>query len=451
MDFLFTVMAFLLALGVLIVFHELGHYLVARWAGVKVLRFSVGFGRVLWSRRFGRDATEWAISAFPLGGYVKMLDEREAPVAPEELPRAFNRQPVGRRFAIVAAGPIANLLLAILLYWALFIHGVTALRPIIGDVPPNTPAAVSGFTRGDTIVSVDGEAVRSWQDVRWLMLDAAVEGREVALGVANGMTRVLPMRGLTPEDLEGDFLAKLGLNLFEPNLPPVVETVIDGGPAQAAGLQAGDRIVAVAGKPVSQWREVVAQVRASPGKPLTLIVERGGSTQALTLTPNAVRENGTLVGKALAAPRTDPSLAKTLLVDVRYPVGAALLKAIEKTWDTSVFSLKMLGKMLTGDVSWKNLSGPLTIADYAGQTANLGLVPYLTFLALISISLGVLNLLPIPVLDGGHLMYYIAEIVRGRPVSERALAIGQQVGIALLLTLMIFALFNDITRLLPGI
>lgn len=451
MDFLFTLMAFLVALGVLIVFHELGHYLVARWAGVKVLRFSVGFGRVLWSRRLGRDRTEWAISAFPLGGYVKMLDEREAPVAPEELPRAFNRQPVGRRFAIVAAGPIANLLLAIVLYWALFMHGVSALRPIIGDVPPHTPAAVSGFSRGDTIVSVDGEAVRSWQDVRWLMLDAAVERREVVLGLANGMTHVLPMRGLTPEDLEGDFLAKLGLNLFEPNLPPVVETVIDGGPAQAAGLQPGDRIVAIAGRPVRQWREVVAQVRASPGKPLALTIDRAGSTHALTLTPNAVRENGTLVGKALAAPRTDPNLAKTLLVDIRYPVGPALLRAIEKTWDTSVFSLKMLGKMLTGDVSWKNLSGPLTIADYAGQTANLGLVPYLSFLALISISLGVLNLLPIPVLDGGHLMYYMAEIVRGRPVSERALAIGQQVGIALLLTLMIFALFNDITRLLPGI
>lgn len=451
MDFLFTVGAFVLALGVLIVFHELGHYLIARWAGVKVLRFSVGFGRILWSRRFGRDQTEWAIAAFPLGGYVKMLDEREGEVAPADLPRAFNRQPVGRRFAIVAAGPIANLLLAIVLYWVLFMHGVMGVRPIIGDVPTASAATKSGFARGDVIASVNGTPVQTWQDVRWEMLDSVVESGNVELGLANGASRTLPIVGLTPEDLEGDFLQKLGLTFFEPDVEAVVGRVIEGGPAAAAGLAVGDRIVSINGKAVWQWREVVAIVRASPGRALKLEVERQGRIQALSLLPSAVRENGVSVGKVQAAPRRDAALEQRLFVELKYPVGTALGKAIVKTWDTSVFSLKMLGKMLTGDVSWKNLSGPLTIADYAGQTANMGWVPYLTFLALISISLGVLNLLPIPVLDGGHLMYYMAEIIRGRPVSDRALQIGQQVGIALLLTLMVFALFNDITRLMPGI
>lgn len=451
MEFLFTVGAFLLALGVLIVFHELGHYLVARWAGVKVLRFSVGFGRIVWSRRFGRDQTEWSIAALPLGGYVKMLDEREGDVAPEELPRAFNRQPVGKRFAIVAAGPIANLLLAILLYWALYMHGVMGVRPIIGDVPAASAAAKSGFARGDLIASVNGEPVQTWQDVRWEMLDSAVEAKSVELGLSNGIVRTLPVATLTAEDLEGDFLHKLGLTYFEPDVEAVVGRVIEGGPAGRAGLKAGDRIASVNGKPVAQWREVVNIVRANPERQLQLTVMREGRAEIIKLVPAAVRENGVNVGKVQAAPRSDPALEQRLFVELRYPLGAALQKAIVKTWDTAIFSLKMLGKMLTGSVSWKNLSGPLTIADYAGQTANMGLVPYLTFLALISISLGVLNLLPIPVLDGGHLMYYMAEIIRGRPVSERALQIGQQVGIALLLTLMIFALFNDITRLMPGI
>lgn len=451
MDFLFTVGAFLLALGVLIVFHELGHYWVARWAGVKVLRFSVGFGKILWSRRFGRDQTEWAVAAFPLGGYVKMLDEREGEVSPQELPRAFNRQLVGKRFAIVAAGPIANLLLAIILYWALYMHGVMGVRPIIGEIPVTSAAAKSGFARGDVITSVNGESVQTWQDVRWEMLDSVVDAKSVDLGTANGVIRTLPVAGLTPEDLEGDFLHKLGLTYFEPDVAAVIGRVMAGGPAQAAGLVAGDRIVSANGKPVTQWREVVALVRANPGRTLAFTVERQGQTRSLKLVPATVRENGTHVGRAQAAPQTDPMLEQRMFIELRYPAGAALKKAVVKTWDTSIFSLKMLGKMLTGDVSWKNLSGPLTIADYAGQTANLGLVPYLTFLALISISLGVLNLLPIPVLDGGHLMYYMAEIIRGRPVSERALQIGQQVGFALLLTLMIFALFNDITRLMPGI
>ena len=451
MDLLFTVGAFLLALGVLVVFHELGHYLVARWAGVKVLRFSVGFGRILWSRRYGRDQTEWAVAAFPLGGYVKMLDEREGEVPPEDLPRAFNRQPVGRRFAIVAAGPIANLLLAIVLYWVLFMNGVMGVRPIIGDVPTASAAAQSGFNRGDVIASVNGTPVQTWQDVRWEMLDSVVEAKSVDLGLKNGVVRTLPVAGLTSDDLEGDFLQKLGLAFFEPDVEAVVGQVIEGGPAAAAGLSVGDRVVSINGKAVRQWREVVAVVRASPGRALELEVERQGRIQALRLVPSAVRENGVSVGKVQAAPRSDAALQQRLFVELKYPVGAALGKAIVKTWDTSIFSLKMLGKMLTGDVSWKNLSGPLTIADYAGQTANMGWVPYLTFLALISISLGVLNLLPIPVLDGGHLMYYMAEIIRGRPVSDRALQIGQQVGMALLLTLMVFALFNDITRLMPGI
>ena len=454
MTLLTTLVAFVIALGSLILFHELGHYLVARALGVKVLRFSIGFGRPLISRTFGADRTEWVIAAFPLGGYVKMVDEREGKVAPADLPRAFNRQPVQRRFAIVIAGPIANFLLAIAIYWVLFVSGMPGLRPILDEPPPATAAHAAGFHEGDTLVRIGAEPVTTWQDARWVLLQHAVNRAPVKVEVTDRRgyieQRTLDLSGLSSDDLDGDFLRAAGLLRFNPPLEPILGQVVDGSPAQKAGLRAGDRIVAIDGADVASWQEVVNTVREKPGAAIALEVEReGGRVQAAVVT-EAVSDGGRTIGRMGAAPKVDPQAMRAVLTEVRYGFGESFVRAIGKTWETSVFSLKMLGKMLTGHISLKNLSGPITIADYAGQSAQVGWIAYLSFVALISISLGVLNLLPVPLLDGGHLMYYTIEILKGRPVSERAMQIGQQVGMAVLFTLMLLALFNDVNRLISN-
>jgi regulator of sigma E protease len=455
MTLLITVVAFVVALGCLIVVHEFGHFAVARACGVKVLRFSVGFGKPLWLRRLGRDATEWAIAAFPLGGYVKMLDEREGPVAPEELARAFNRQSVWRRLAIVAAGPVANFLLAIALYWVLFIHGVPGVRPVIDEPPPATAASAAGFTAGDTLVRIGDEPVVTWQDTRWILLQRAVQKSVVTVEVRSAggasASRALDLSTLSPADMDSDFLRTLGLMRQQPKLKPVIGELVGGGAAQRAGLKSGDEIVSISNQRIESWDQVVKTVRAAPGTPLIIEIKRAGALQpAIVVTPEVVNESGQKIGRIGAAPLVDRSVLDGLLVEVRYGPLESLGKAVHKTWDTSAFSLKMLGKMIVGEVSLKNLSGPITIADYAGQSAQGGVTSYLMFLALISISLGVLNLLPIPLLDGGHLMYYTFEIFKGRPISDRAIEIGQHVGMALLFTLMAFALYNDINRLISG-
>jgi len=455
MTLLITIVAFIVALGCLIVVHEYGHYVVARACGVKVLRFSVGFGRPLWAKRLGRDATEWVIAAFPLGGYVKMLDEREGEVAPADLPRAFNRQSVWRRIAIVIAGPAANFLLAIALYWALFVHGVPGLRPVVGEPPGGTPAHHAGFAAGDLLLRIGDEPVATWQDARWVFLQRAVQKAVVTIEVRSAgggtATRRLDLSGLTPADLDSDFLRALGLARLQPSLKPIVGEVVSGGAAQRAGLRGGDEIVAISNQRIGSWDQVVQLVRAHPGTALVMEVRRGGVLQpAVAVTPEAVTDNDRKIGRIGAAPRVDRSALADMIVEVRYGPLESLGRALDKTWDTSVFSLKMLGKMIVGEVSLKNLSGPITIADYAGQSAQSGAASYLLFLALISISLGVLNLLPIPLLDGGHLMYYVIEIFKGRPISDRAIEIGQHVGMALLFTLMAFALYNDIYRLIGG-
>jgi regulator of sigma E protease len=455
MNLLITLAAFAAALGSLIIFHELGHYVIARACGVKVLRFSVGFGKTLAARRFGRDRTEWVLAAFPLGGYVKMLDEREGPVVPEELHRAFNRQAVWRRFAIVIAGPAANFLLAILLYWALFLHGVQGVKPVLGPVPAETAAAHAGLKQGETITAVAGEPVATWQDVRWKVLKLMGEAPVVTLEVKNEREHIafrkLSLSAIgAPDDLEGDLLGKLGLSRYRPPIAPIVGQVVPDSPAGRNGVRVKDRVLAIEGDAIVEWDHVVEWVRRHPGEPLEFSIEREGKHLTLRLVPEVAEEQGRKIGRLGIVPEIDPRAMEKLVTEVRYPPGEALMRAIAKTWDMSIFTLRMLGKMIVGEVSWKNLSGPITIADYAGQTAQIGWSAYLSFLALISISLGVLNLLPIPVLDGGHLMYYTIEILKGSPVSERAMEVGQRIGILLLFTLMVFALYNDLTRVLSG-
>jgi regulator of sigma E protease len=453
MTLLHTVASFVIALGLLIVVHELGHYLVARWCGVKVVRFSVGFGRALFSRKLGRDRTEWVVAAIPLGGYVKMVDEREGDVAPADLPRAFNRQSVGRRFAIVAAGPIANFLLAIVVYWALFLTGVQEAKPIVGAPEAGTLAAAAGFARGDAIRAIDGKPMTSWQDVRWTLLQLALDRKRAALEVNTDRGtiewRTLDFAQVDAEE-EPDILGRVGLRLIRPQVPAELGMVTPGGVADRAGLRARDRIVAADGEPVETWDALVAKVRGSPGRPVSLEVRRGGAVLRVDLVPEAVTQARETIGRIGAGPHVEAAAMQDYYFEVRYGVAESFTRAVAKTWDMSIFSLRMLWKMLVGDLSWRNLSGPVTIADYAGQSAQLGVVPYLAFLALISISLGVLNLLPIPLLDGGHLMYYAIEIVKGSPVSERVMELGQRAGLAVLLVLMAFAFYNDINRLLTG-
>jgi len=453
-----TLLAFVGAIVLLVVFHEFGHYWVARRCGVKVLRFSLGFGNVIYSKRFANSDTEWVISAVPLGGYVKMLDEREEEVAPEDLPYAFNRKPVLQRMAIVVAGPLANFLLAIVLYWGLFIHGVPGLKPTLGDVPQGTPAAIAQMQSGETILSINGETIPSWQELHWRLLNLALKQgdaqREISIEAqsASGtpLFHLLDISGLEAKDLDSEFLDKLGLHLYQPVVLPVIGNVAEDSVAQRAGLQQGDHILRANGAAMQRWMDVVEVIRAHPEQAVQLDVQRGALTLQITVVPQAVAESGKTVGKIGAGPKVDEAAWQAMFIEVSYGPLEALTQSLRKTWETSVISLEMLGKMVMGEVSMKNLSGPITIADYAGQSAKMGVVAYLSFLALISISLGVLNLLPIPLLDGGHLLYYVAELVKGSPASELAWEIGQKIGIALLGTLMVFAIYNDINRLVSG-
>jgi regulator of sigma E protease len=455
MNLVIAIPAFIVAIGILVTIHELGHYLAARWCGVKVLRFSIGFGKALWLKRVGPDQTEWVIAALPLGGYVKMADERDGTVdahAPAiEKARAFNNKTVWQRVFIAAAGPAANFILAAFFYWALFITGLPATKPYLAAALPNTAAASAGFVEFDLITKIAGRDVETWADARLALVEQATDRGFVEIETENdrGARRIktLDMTGVAKDELDRDFLGKLGLILFQGRVSSVVNKVAPKSPAERAGLQVQDKVVAVNGSPLQQWGGLVNTLRASADKPVTLTVQRAGTNTDIVITPEKITENGESFGRAGIEPVIDRSDVAKMNTTVRYGVFKSIPRAIAKVWDMSIFSVKMMVKMVTGQVSWKNLSGPVTIADYAGQSAQTGIIQYIMFLALISISLGVLNLLPIPVLDGGQLMYYMIEIFKGSPVSERTMEIGQQVGLTLLLGLTAFAFYNDIHRL----
>lgn len=451
MDTIQNVLAVIVVLGLLITFHEFGHFWVARRCGVKVLRFSVGFGKPLWSR-FDRQGTEYAIAAIPLGGYVKMLDEREGPVAPEERDQAFNRKSVWARIAIVAAGPIANLLLALVAYWALFVYGSTTVAPVIGEVTPGSLAAQGGLRSGQEIVSVEGRETPSWNEVNLQLIaaigangDLDVTTRDPAGGASR--THTVPVQQWLVRQDPPQPMSSLGITPWRPEVPAVLGRVLEDSPASRAGLQAEDRILSVDGSPVADWVAFVDVVRGHPGAELSLTVERDGVTRDVTLMPEARQaEDGENIGYVGAASRP-VEWPESYRREIRYGPVAAVGQALSKTGEMTWLTVDSIRKMIVGWISPSNLSGPITIARIAGDSARSGVETFIGFLAYLSISLGVLNLLPIPVLDGGHLVYYLIELVRGKPVSETAQAVGLRVGVALVGCLMVMAFYFDLMRL----
>ncbi len=445
MTMLYTVLAFVLALGPLIIIHELGHYGVARLCGVKVLRFSVGMGRVVWSRRFGPDQTEWAVSALPLGGYVKMLDARDPATAPAneaDMAREFTRQNVWKRIAIVAAGPAANFLLAIAVLAGLYMHGLDEPCTRVRPMAEASAVAQAGLRGGDSIAAVNGQQVRSWTELRWEVMQSVLDKRDARFEVrgagGDAYAAVVPASTIAGLDVEGDVLGQLGLAMWRP--PAKVEQVLEGGAGERAGLRAGDLVVAVDGRALVDGIDLIETVRAAPGRTLRVSLRRDGAPSELALTPERDPAGHGKIGVMVAqAPE---------MVTVSTGLFGAIAKGAERTWETSTMTIKMIAKMIVGEASWKNVTGPITIADYAGQTARIGIVPFLQFIAFISISLGVMNLLPIPVLDGGHLLYYSLEVLTGRPVPERIGEFAQRAGVGLLFMLMALAVFNDLVRLL---
>ncbi len=447
---IYTVLAFILALAVLIIVHEFGHYWVAKTVGVKVLRFSIGFGKPLWSKYIGQDRTELVVAAIPLGGYVKMLDEMEGDVPEAQRHRAFNRQPILKRTAIVAAGPIFNFLFAIVAYWIVFMAGIDGIKPVIGKVAQGSIAEHAGFRNGDELLAIDGMEVRSWGQHRLYLFRKALDGAVVDFETLDvqGVKRAIRIdfAEIPIEDVDAAFIEKkLGLYGYLPEIRPIVGSV-EGDPASSAGLLVDDEIVEVDGNQISDWTDLVQIISSNPGVDLRLTVKRADGLLSINITPAASEENGKTIGRINVRPKL-PVVPERLHVKLRYNPFEALLHSTAQTWSMSILTLKMLYKMVKLEVSTKNISGPITIAQYAGYSAQIGIEQFLMFLAVVSISLGILNLLPIPILDGGHLLYYLIEAVKGSPVSENVMHWGQQIGLLVLIGIMVLAFYNDLTRL----
>ena len=446
---LYALLSFVVAISILIVVHEFGHYWVARRAGVKVLRFSIGFGKPLYKRTFGKDNTEFVVAMLPLGGYVKMLDETEGAVEPAELDRAFNRKSLAKRSAVVLAGPMFNLVFAVLAYWVIFVHGTDGFRPIVGHVVANSPASVAGFKVGDELVSVDGKEIKTWGHRRLYLFSRLLDKKPVTFTVqsADGRKHELHVNldNLSLSRVGSSIMGKgLGLYLQFPEVKAVVGGLIDG-PAKKAGLIIGDRIIKIDGQEVNSWVDMAKLIQSNAGKELHITYLRGEVQKTTVIVPKPSVQNGKTIGLIGISPKA-PAIPADMTRRLQFGPVQGLKEAVVQTWTMSEMTLKILGKMLTREVSTKNISGPITIADYAGQAASIGLSEFIVFLAAISISLGVLNLLPIPVLDGGHLMYYVVEAIKGSPVSELARIRGQQIGFIILIMFMILAFYNDIIR-----
>lgn len=444
-----TILALALTLGILVTLHEYGHFWVARRCGVKVLRFSVGFGKPLFSW-YDRHGTEFAIAAIPLGGYVKMLDEREGPVPDELRDQAFNSKPPSRRIAIAAAGPVANFLFAIFAYWLLSVVGFTTVAPIVGDVTPDSIAERMGLAEGMEIHEVDGHRVTSWRDINMRLLERAGEHSNVVVAVSDEGRRdklTTTLDGWRLRDDNPDPLGEFGVQPWRPDIPAVLGEIAGGGRAEAAGLQPDDRIMAVGGEPVANWFELVEVIRNSPEQTLDISLERGGEIINVSVTPESrtsdAGQNIGFVGAGVA----QVSWPDEVLRDVQFGPLAAIPNAVSETWADTRLTLVAIKKMVTGLLSPTNLSGPITIARVAEASVSSGFEDFIRFLAYLSVSLGVLNLLPVPVLDGGHIVYYTIEAIRRKPLSEQVQALGLRIGMALILTLMVFALYNDLMRL----
>jgi regulator of sigma E protease len=451
MTILSYVLAFLVAIGVLVAVHEYGHFWMARRMGIRVLKFSIGFGRALWTRR-GAGGTEYALGAIPLGGYVKLLDEREGPVDPALAAQAYNRKPVWARILVLLAGPLANFLFAVAAYWVLFVAGVPALKPVVGDVAAESIAARAGLRPGDEIVGVGTRDTGTREAAVLALLDELMNGREIELRVHDAAGNARPVvlaldgdrRALTEP---GALLPGLGFDFWYPVVPARVGKVLPGSPAERAGVHEGDEVLTVAGQPVADFAALVAAVQPKPGARLEFGVLRDGQELVIPVEVEAQREGERLVGRIGVQPASPGELPAGMRTVERHGPLGALSRATGKTWDMSVLTVRMLWNVATGDVSVKNLSGPINIAEYAGFSARQGILAFLSFLAIVSVSLFVLNLLPIPILDGGQIVYQLAELAKGSPLSDRAQAVGQQIGLLLLLVLMSFAFYNDLSRL----
>ncbi|EHA13846.1 RIP metalloprotease RseP [Halomonas sp. HAL1] len=446
-----NILAVIVVLGLLVTFHEFGHFWVARRCGVKVLRFSVGFGKPLWSR-VDHQGTEYAIAAIPLGGYVKMLDEREAPVPEDQLDQAFNRKTVWQRIAIVAAGPIANFLLAIVAYWVLFVAGTTVVSPMVGSIVPDSPAAEAGLANGDEIIAIQGDEMRSWEDVNLKLVSIIGFSGELYIDArSEGATDVqrfeLPVTDFLVRQDPPQPLQTLGITPWQPEFPAVLGQVVSGEAAEQAGLMAGDTMVAINGEPVDDWIHFVNIVRGNPSETLELTYERDGERATVDLIPgrNSL-DTGVEIGY-IGAGAQQVEWPAAFQREIRYGPIEAVGQALSRTGEMTLLTVDAIRKMLVGLISPSNLSGPITIAQISGDSARAGMEAFIGFLAYLSISLGVLNLLPIPVLDGGHLLYYFMEIVRGRPVSEKTQAVGLRIGLAMVGSLMLMALYFDLMRL----
>ncbi len=455
MTILISIISFLVAIAILVGIHEFGHFWVARKLGIKIIRFAIGFGKPIWTYKSkDKDATEYVLAAIPMGGYVKMLDEREGDVKEEEKHRAFNTQPVWKRFLVVLAGPMFNFFFAIAAFAAIQMMGVESIKPYLGNIQQGSVAAQAGFQDRDLVTAINDVETNSMQQVRLTLLNEYLKNPNLNIQVTTDSgsqtIRKLDLSETLLLSDEKDYFSKTGMGFWQPPHTTIINSILPDKPADKAGLKANDEVVSIDGNVVSSTQYFSEYIKARPDKPLNITVKRNGSTQTLTMTPKSTEIEGeqrVLIGVGLAR-KFDEEAVKELFFIKEAPFLEAMKTGVVETWDMSIMTLKVMGRLITGEASLKNISGPITIANYAGKSALIGFSAFLTLLAIVSLSLGVLNLLPIPMLDGGHLLYYVIELVKGSPVSERVEAVGMRIGMSVVGLLMVVALYNDIGRLI---